>query len=136
MKEFEWASQVIERLLAIWPLDRTLQLAFPGPDHAVWQLYGDSAEAACNIQPDKITIYLRSEYVFDEQTVDVICHEYAHAALAPLVEHHQAQPETIEAYREDEYVQAVENAAKRLGGLLEYAARTATVRQPEMETPR
>lgn len=127
-----WAFYLIAKLGQIWPCDRTLTVEFAEPTHAVWQIYGDSSEAACNIQDDKITLYFRPGMAECEESISVICHEYAHAVLAPLTAQ-IVPPDNIDAYRNDPTVQAVENAAKRLGGLLEFAAQYGVLRTVEEE---
>jgi hypothetical protein len=125
-----WAEQLIKALQALWPVDKPLELVLAGDDHLVWTLHDDAAVGACNIRPDRITIYLRSYAQDTEYWRDVLIHEYTHAAMSALLEATSNEvPTGIEAYRDNAYVQQMETVTMRVASLLEYAVRTgATVR--------
>jgi hypothetical protein len=124
----QYFIRLIERLQALWPVHRPIDLQVVDDDHIVWSMcYSQTADGACNIRNDGITIYLRSCAHESEYWIDVLCHEYAHAVTAKILE--SAKPiikdvMTPEAYHGDKIIADFELLASRLGGLLEYALRT------------
>lgn len=123
-----WATQLIQSLQALWPVEKPLQLIMADADHRVWVLHDNAADGACNIRPDRITIFLRDHAEDSEYWRDVLIHEYTHAAMSGLLETIRNDvPTGIEAYRDSAYVQQMETVTARVAALLDYAVRTGAV---------
>src|SRR5690606_17302440 len=71
-----WATRLIQSLQALWPVEKPLQLIMADADHRVWVLHDNAADGACNIRPDRITIFLRDHAEDSEYWRDVLIHEY------------------------------------------------------------
>jgi hypothetical protein len=126
--DYAWAGQLLGVLQALWPVERPLELVFAVEGHNVWALHEGIADGACNIQPGRIVIFLRRYATNTEYWHDVLIHEYAHAAMADLLEAIANEiPTGAAAYRESAYVQHMEAVTARLAGLLEYAVKTGAV---------